>query len=96
MASKKVLSGEVVIDLLEQMLESQEHARHEQDLFRQELLTSQQQIGQKLDEVVTEQRGTNERLDRLERTVVGIGRMSSLEARVQRLEERVGVEPPRD
>ena len=45
--------------------------------------------------LLLEQRATTERIGRLERAVIGIGRMTALESRVARLEERAGVEPPR-
>ncbi len=45
--------------------------------------------------LLLEQRATTQRIGRLERAVIGIGRMTALESRVARLEERAGVEPPR-
>ena len=88
MASKKGLSGDVVVGLLEQMVESQ-------DLLRRELSGKIDGLSQRLDGTNERLDRTNDRLDRLERAVVGVGRASALEARVQRLEEHVGIEPPR-
>ena len=93
MAARKVLSGELVVSLLEQMLKSQDEFRAE---MRQALDRLRVDLTGRLSEVVSEQRQTNERLDRLEKATVGVGRMIALEARMRRVEERVGIEPPTD
>jgi hypothetical protein len=97
--SKKGLSGEVVVHLLEQMLEGQDRLRVEmiegQDRLRVGIAEGQNRLGEKIDAVVAEQRVTNTRFDRLEKAVIGIGRITKLESRVRRLEEQAGLDPTR-
>lgn len=92
MGSKKVLSGEIVVHLLEQMLEGQDRMRVELgakiDATNERLDATNEQLGAKID-------STNEKIDRLVKAAVGVGRVTKLEERVSRLEERAGVEPPR-
>jgi hypothetical protein len=95
MASKKLLSGEVVVNLLEQVVEGLDRVRT--DLGGRIDATNDRLDGmsQRIDGLSERVDGTNQRLDRLEQAVVGIGRMTALETRVQRLEERASTEPPR-
>ena len=93
MASKKVLSGGLVVHLLEEMLKSQ-------DGLREEIRKGQEALRAEMErmrvEIVTEQRQTNERLERLEHAAVGVGRVTALEARMRRVEEHVGLAPTND
>jgi archaellum component FlaC len=102
MASKKLLSGEVVVNLLEQVVEGLDHLRTDLggriDATNDRLDATNDRLdgmSQRIDGLSERVDGTNRRLDRLEQAVVGIGRMTALETRVQRLEERAGTEPPR-
>lgn len=80
LSSKKRLSDSVVVNLLQQMLDSQQHMGRRLD-----------DVVMRLAEVVGEQRVTNERLERFEKAVVGVGRVVALEERIKRIEDHVGL-----
>lgn len=77
------------------MVEGLAEVRDGQERMRVELTAEQRATNARLDDVTGRLDQMNGRLERIEHAAVGAGRMSALEARVKRLEERTGLEPER-
>ena len=98
MASKKILSADITVKLLERLADGQDRLADRLDQTNASLRDVKESLGEVRDSVDAVKRNTADTADalrRLEKSSVGIGRVVALEERVRKLEEHAGIEPPR-